>query len=376
MDINTFEFIPRINLTPRTRYLDLIWTYRRKRRPDGSLKAYKALLCVNCSRQIQGIDYTESFAPVVQRSTTRMVNTLAAMHNLKGKQIDFTQAFPQAKLKEDIYLRFPAGFEHKNDKWALKLKRNLYGLVQASRNWFLKLSAVYERLGFKQSKSYPCLFLWKDMIIVLYTDECLLYARDTTDIDKFVKTLRDDYKLTHNDPDPIDDFLGISFSHQDNGEIHMIQTGLIDAITESAHIPKGRLKNTPTPATAILHADAEGLARQESWNYPSVIGQLNYHKTHNQTYCSQSTNAHNYQRHLKHCTRKQSNVSYTTYNAQEATHSSQNQIKTFHLTHTTAATSLVLGTIICASPRFMLITYRIHHSPGWRPHTLVQQTPN
>jgi hypothetical protein len=58
-------------------------------------------------------------------------------------QIDFTQAFPQAKLKEDIYLRFPAGFEHKNEKWALKLKRNLYGLVQASRNWFLKLSAIY-----------------------------------------------------------------------------------------------------------------------------------------------------------------------------------------------------------------------------------------
>jgi hypothetical protein len=179
MDINTFEFIPKINLPPRTRYLDLIWTYRRKQHPDGSLKKYKARLCVNGSRQIQGIDYTESFATVVQWSTIRMVNTLAAMHNLKGKQIDFTQAFPQEKLKEDIYLRFPAGFEHKNDKWALKLKRNLYGLVQASRNWFLKLSAIYERLGFKQSKSDPCLFLRKDMIIILYTDDCLLYARDT-----------------------------------------------------------------------------------------------------------------------------------------------------------------------------------------------------
>jgi hypothetical protein len=113
---------------------------------------------VNGSRQIQGIGYTESFAPVVQWITIRMVNTLAAMHNLKGKQIDFTQAFPQAKLKEDIYLRFPAGFEHKHEKWALKLKRNLSGLVQASRNWFLKLSAIYERLGFKKSKSDPCLF--------------------------------------------------------------------------------------------------------------------------------------------------------------------------------------------------------------------------
>jgi hypothetical protein len=60
MDINTFEFIPKINLPPNTRYLDLIWTYRRKRRPDGSLKRYKARLCVNGSIQIQGIDYTES----------------------------------------------------------------------------------------------------------------------------------------------------------------------------------------------------------------------------------------------------------------------------------------------------------------------------
>jgi hypothetical protein len=87
---------------------------------------------VNGSRKIQGIDYTESFAPIVQWSTIRMVNTLAAMHNLKGKQINLTQAFPQAKLKEDIYLRFPAGFEHKNEKWALKLKCNLYRLVQVS----------------------------------------------------------------------------------------------------------------------------------------------------------------------------------------------------------------------------------------------------
>jgi hypothetical protein len=231
---------------------------------------------VNDSRQIQGIYYTKSFAPVVQWSTIHMVNTLAAMHDLKGKKKDFTQAFPRAKLKEDIYLRFPAGFEHQNDKWALKLKQNLYGLVQASRTWFLKLSAIYKRLGFKQSTCDPCLFLRKDMIIVLYTDDCLLYARDTTDIDKFVKTLRDDYKLTLNDPYHIDDFLGIRFSHQYNGELHMSQTGIIEAVTESAHIPKGRLKNTPTQATAILHADIEGLARQESWNYSSVIGQLNY----------------------------------------------------------------------------------------------------
>jgi hypothetical protein len=77
-----------------------------------------------------------------------------------------------------------------------------------------------------------------------------------------VKTLRDDYKITLNDPNPIDNFLRIHFSHQDNGELHMSQTGIINAVPESAHIPTGRLKNTPAPATAILHVDTEGLARQ------------------------------------------------------------------------------------------------------------------
>jgi hypothetical protein len=57
------------------------------------------------------------------------------------------------------------------------------------------------------------------MIIVLYTDDCLLYTRDTKDIDHFVKTLSDDYKRTLDDPYPIDDFLGIHVSHQDNGEL-------------------------------------------------------------------------------------------------------------------------------------------------------------
>jgi hypothetical protein len=162
----------------------------------------------------------------------------------------------------------------------ITFKRNLYGLAQASRKWFLKLSAIYEIQRFKQSKSYPCLFIRKDMIIVLYTDDCLLYAWDTKEIESFMKILRDEYKLTLNDPDPINDFLGIHFSHQDNGELHTSQTGLIEAVTESAHISKGWLKNTPTPAISILHTDTDGPARQESWNYPSVIGKLNYLAQH------------------------------------------------------------------------------------------------
>jgi hypothetical protein len=58
MDINTFKFIHKTNLPAKTIYLHLIWIYRRKRGPCGSRKKYKARLCVNGSRQIQGIYYT------------------------------------------------------------------------------------------------------------------------------------------------------------------------------------------------------------------------------------------------------------------------------------------------------------------------------
>jgi hypothetical protein len=92
------------------------------------------------------------------------------------------------------------------------------------------------------------------MIIVLHNDDCLLYSRDTTDIDTFVKTLSDDCKLTLNVTDPIADFLGIHFSHQDNGELHMSQTGLIDAVTESAHILKTKLPSTKLTTRNIIRS--------------------------------------------------------------------------------------------------------------------------
>jgi hypothetical protein len=62
------------------------------------------------------------------------------------------------------------------------------------------------------------------MILVLYADDCLLYARDTKEIESFVKKMCDDYKLILKDRDPIDDLLGIHFSHQDNGELRMSHT--------------------------------------------------------------------------------------------------------------------------------------------------------
>jgi hypothetical protein len=102
----------------------------------------------------------------------------------------------------------------------------------------------------------------------------------------------------------------------------MIQTGFLDTVTGSTHIPKGRLKNNPTPATAILHDDTEGLARQEYWNYPSIIGQLNYLAQNSWQYHLPFINAHDSLKNQRLYMKNQSNASYITCNAQEKNHSS------------------------------------------------------
>ena len=73
--------------------------------------------------------YTESFAPVVQWSTVRLVMILASMLHLESRQIDFTQAFTQADVEEAVYMRLPQGWQvDDTDNWCIKLKKNLYGL--------------------------------------------------------------------------------------------------------------------------------------------------------------------------------------------------------------------------------------------------------
>jgi hypothetical protein len=252
-----------------------------------------------------------------------MVNTLVTMHKLKGQQIDFAQAFPQEKLKEDIYLCFPAGFEHKNEKWALKLKRNLYGLKQASRNWFLKPSAIYGRLGFKQSKSDPCLHLRKDMIIVLYTDDCLLYARDTKEKDAFVKRLRNDYKLTLNDPNPIDDFLGIHFSHQENGELHMSQQGSYTQLQRVHTYPRDALKTRQhQQPQSCTQAKKDLLDSNPGTIHPLSDNLTTLHNTHDPTYILPFTNTHGFPKNPWPLTKRRLDESFTTCNAEETNHSS------------------------------------------------------
>ena len=113
---------------------------KRKRFPDGRLRSYKARLCVRGDQQREGIDFFETYAPIVQMSTVRLMLTLAAKHNFVTKQVDYANAFVQAKLDTDVYVHLPSCVcANTEKKQVFKLKKSLYGLRQAPLKWFEKL---------------------------------------------------------------------------------------------------------------------------------------------------------------------------------------------------------------------------------------------
>ena len=107
-----------------------IWSFKRKRFPDGRIMKYKARICAHGGMQQWGVDFWETYAPVVNWLSVRTLLVLSVLHGYHSRSINFVLAFPQAELKEDILMEIPAGFSNSDIKkqYVLKLDKNLYGL--------------------------------------------------------------------------------------------------------------------------------------------------------------------------------------------------------------------------------------------------------
>jgi len=99
-----FEFIHKKDLPTEARLLNSIWSYRCKQCPNGVLWKHKACFCVDGSRQIKGLNYPDSYAPITQWSMVRLVVILSTMLNLKSWQVNFTQSFTWSELNDDVYM--------------------------------------------------------------------------------------------------------------------------------------------------------------------------------------------------------------------------------------------------------------------------------
>ena len=139
---NTWKSIPRSQVPSgvngqRRKILKGTWVFKLKRLPDGSPSKFKARYCVRGDMQVEGEDFFETYAPVVQWSTVRLLLTMVLANGWTTKQVDYTNAFAQASLKEEVYIEPPRGFRRPDGKdMVLKLVKSLYDLNQAPGHSF------------------------------------------------------------------------------------------------------------------------------------------------------------------------------------------------------------------------------------------------
>ena len=108
---------------------------------NGKVFKYKARLVAKGFKQQEGIDYNETFAPVLKYTSLKILLALSPNNNIKLKQLDVKTAFLNAKVSENIYMKVPEGLNVDGSKYVLKLNRALYGLKQAPREWNKEVSS-------------------------------------------------------------------------------------------------------------------------------------------------------------------------------------------------------------------------------------------
>jgi len=257
------------------------WAFKLKRYPDGKVKKFKARFCARGDQQKEGIDFFETYAPVAQWTTVRLMLILEVLLNLKSKQGDVTAAFLHADVEENenIYVHMPRGFSKPGK--VLKLKKTLYGLRQSPRAFWKYMVKKMADVGMKQSNLDPCLFVGEKVICICYVDDLLFWARDESDISKVAIQLRD-VGVDLEQEDDAAGFLGVDMVRDPKtGLIEMKQTGLIKRIIDALGLDDGSVARKLTPSSGDpLIRDEDGDPFEGDFNYASVVGMLLYLSGH------------------------------------------------------------------------------------------------
>ena len=153
--------------------------FKIKKDSQGHIQKYKARLVAQGFTQVYGIDYTETFAPVVNLASLRTILATAARNDWPIEVFDFNSAYLNGKLEEEIFMELPEGYKGLDRRhYVLKLRKALYGLKQGGRTWYKALYNALTKLGFQRSDYDYAVFILKSLagqiILAIHVNDCTI----------------------------------------------------------------------------------------------------------------------------------------------------------------------------------------------------------
>ena len=259
------------------------WIFKTKRDSEGSVERYKARLVAKGFTQREGIDYTETFSPVSMKDSFRVIMALVAHFDLELHQMDVITAFLNGDIEETIYMVQPENFEDSRDL-VCKLKKSIYGLKQASRQWYLKFHQVITSFGFEVNPVGECIYHKfcgrRFIFLILYVDDILLACNDVSMLHDTKAFL--DQNFAMKDLGSASFVLGIQiFRDRSRGILGLSQKAYIDKVLKRYGMEGSKPINTPVQKGdkfSLYQCPGNDIELKEMRGYPyaSAVGSIMY----------------------------------------------------------------------------------------------------
>ncbi|KAJ9539514.1 hypothetical protein OSB04_032247 [Centaurea solstitialis] len=252
------------------------WLFCHKFDSNGRLEHYKARLVAQGFSQQPGLDFDDSFSPVVKPATIRTVLSISISRNWPIHQLDVKNAFLHGDLTETVYMRQLPGYVNGSfPDHVCRLRKPLYGLKQAPRAWYHRFAVYLSSLGFLSSKTDTSLFTYhrgSDTIyLILYVDDIILTASSPTLISMVISKLSSEFPMS--DLGPLSFFLGIAASRS-KSRFFLSQSAFAQEILARADMVSCNPCSTPADTKTKLAVDGEPVS--DPTLYRSLAGALQY----------------------------------------------------------------------------------------------------